>query len=486
MRLSNATLANLPGHVLCPTYDRSKVTTSILHLGIGAFHRAHQAVYTDAVLASGDLNWGIAGAGVISAEMKNALAPQDGLYTMYARGADFQRARVIGSITELLGGPEDADAVLKRMSDPAIRIVSITVTEKGYYLDPATGELNLNAEPIKKDLANPQHPTTILGLIVHGLDQRRKLNIPPFTVMSCDNLPSNGILARKAVIGFAREFDAELAAWIEREVCFPCTMVDRITPATTDADRAEIAGLIGMEDVWPVVTEEFTQWVIEDTFSMGRPDWTIGGGIFSNEIECWENMKLRCLNGAHSTLAYLGQLFGRETVASAMEFGLITDVLDELWPEIREVLHAPQGVNTADYVESLKQRFRNPNLRHLTAQIASDGSQKLPQRLLAPLRERIAKGLPYPAIATATAAWVHFIAKSAYAENPGINDPMAQELIRRARLSRCGEEIVANLLGIEKIFGNDLPANPLFVATVIEKCNWLHAELTQSNASWTV
>lgn len=161
-------------------------------------------------------------------------------------------------------------------------------------------------------------------------------------------------------------------------------------------------------------------------------------------------------------------------------------MLDDLWPEIREVLHAPQGVNTADYVESLKQRFRNPNLRHLTAQIASDGSQKLPQRLLAPLRERIAKGLPYPAIATAIAAWVHFIAKSAYAENPGINDPMAQELIRRARLSRCGEEIVANLLGIEKIFGNDLPANPLFVATVIEKCNWLHAELTQSNASWTV
>lgn len=486
MRLSNATLANLPGHVLRPTYDRSKVTTSILHLGIGAFHRAHQAVYTDAVLASGDLNWGIAGAGVISAEMKNALAPQDGLYTMYARGADFQQARVIGSITELFGGPEEADAVLKRMSDPAIRIVSITVTEKGYYLDPATGELNLNAEPIRKDLANPQHPTTILGLIVHGLDQRRKLEIPPFTVMSCDNLPSNGILARKAVIGFARECDAELAAWIEREVCFPCTMVDRITPATTDADRAEIAGLIGMEDVWPVVTEEFTQWVIEDTFSMGRPDWTIGGGIFSNEIECWENMKLRCLNGAHSTLAYLGQLFGRETVASAMGFGLITDVLDELWLEIREVLHAPQGVNTADYVESLKQRFRNPNLRHLTIQIASDGSQKLPQRLLAPLRERIAKGLPYPAIATTIAAWVHFIAKSAYAENPSINDPMAQELIRRARLSRQGDEIVMNLLGIEKIFGNDLPANPQFVNAVIERCNWLHAKQTSSTASWVI
>lgn len=476
MRLSNETLLNLPDAIKRPAYDRSKVTTAILHLGIGAFHRAHQAMYTDAVLASGDLNWGIAGAGVISADMKNALSPQDGLYTLYARGADFREVRVIGSITELLGGPEEADLVLKRMNDPAIRIVSITVTEKGYYLDPATGELNLNADPIKRDLANPSAPTTILGLIVHGLDQRRKLNLLPFTVMSCDNLPANGILASKAVIGFARELDAELAGWIEQEVAFPSTMVDRITPATTDADRAEVTRLIGVEDAWPVVTEEFSQWVIEDNFTLGRPDWTVGGAIFSNEIETWENMKLRCLNGAHSTLAYLGQLFGRDTVASAMEFELITDVLDDLWLEIREVLHAPQGVNTADYVESLKQRFRNPNLRHLTAQIASDGSQKLPQRLLAPLHERIAKGLPSPAIATALAAWIHFIIKSANAEQPVINDPMGEELIRCVLLSHKHEEIVTNLLGIEKIFGRDLPVNPKFVAEVMQKFDWLHGE----------
>ena len=475
MRLSNETLVNLPCTIKRPAYDRSKVTTSILHLGIGAFHRAHQAMYTDAVLASGDLNWGIAGAGVISADMKNALSPQDGLYTLYARGADFREVRVIGSITELLGGPEEAGLVLKRMSDPAIRIVSITVTEKGYYLDPATGELNLNAAPIKQDLANPLCPTTILGMIVHGLDQRRKQNIPPFTVMSCDNLPANGILARKAVIGFARELDAELAAWIEREVAFPSTMVDRITPATTDADRADVNQLIGMDDAWPVVTEEFSQWVIEDNFTMGRPDWTIGGGIFSNEIECWENMKLRCLNGAHSTLAYLGQLFDRDTVASAMEFDLITSILDTLWVEIRDVLHAPQGVDTADYVESLKQRFRNPNLRHLTAQIASDGSQKLPQRLLAPLRERIAKDLSSPAIATAVAAWIHFIVKSAHAGQP-INDPMREELARCALLSRQPNEIVLNLLGVEKIFGTDLPANAAFVDAVLQQFEWLRNE----------
>lgn len=475
MRLSNENLQHLPESIKRPAYDRSKVTTSILHLGLGAFHRAHQAMYTDAVLSSGDLSWGIAGAGVISADMKDALAPQNGLYTLYARGADFHEARVIGSITELFGGAEEADQVVTRMSDPAIRIVSITVTEKGYYLDPATGELNLNAQPIKNDLANPEHPTTILGMIVRGLDLRRQQQIAPFTVMSCDNLPANGILARKAVIGFAREFDAELAAWIEKEVAFPSTMVDRITPATTDADRAMVNELIGMEDAWPVVTEEFSQWVIEDNFTMGRPDWTLGGGIFSNEIECWENMKLRCLNGAHSTLAYLGQLFDRDTVASAMGFDLITDTLDTLWLEIREVLHAPQGVNTADYVESLKQRFRNPNLRHLTAQIASDGSQKLPQRLLAPLRERIAKGLTSPAIATSVAAWIHFIVKSAHAGQP-INDPMREELVRCALLSNKPDEIVANLLGIEKIFGADLPANAAFVAAVLQKFEWLCSE----------
>lgn len=475
MRLSNQTLQHLPESIKRPTYDRSQVTTSILHLGLGAFHRAHQAMYTDAVLSSGDLNWGIAGAGVISADMKDALAPQDGLYTLYARGADFHEARVIGSITELFGGAEEADKVVARMNDPAIRIVSITVTEKGYYLDPATGELNLKAQPIRNDLANPQHPTTILGMIVRGLDLRRQQQIAPFTVMSCDNLPANGILARKAVIGFAREFDAELAAWIEKEVAFPSTMVDRITPATTDADRAMVNELIGMQDAWPVVTEEFSQWVIEDNFTMGRPDWTLGGGIFSNEIECWENMKLRCLNGAHSTLAYLGQLFDRDTVASAMGFDLITDTLDALWLEIREVLHAPQGVNTADYVESLKQRFRNPNLRHLTAQIASDGSQKLPQRLLAPLRERIAKGLTSPAIATSVAAWIHFIVKSAHAGQP-INDPMREELVRCALLSNKPDEIVANLLGIEKIFGADLPANAAFVAAVLQKFEWLRSE----------
>ena len=296
MRLSENNLSRLPASIARPTYDRSKVVGSIVHLGIGAFHRAHQAMFTDAVLASGDLAWGIVGAGVISADMKNALLPQDCLYALAEMSADSEKVKVIGSIVDVLGGVEDADKLLARMSDIGTRIVSITVTEKGYYLDLATGKLQLQAPAIAADLASPQTPKTILGLIVQALKQRKAAGIPPFTVLSCDNLPNNGKLAKAAVLAFAREVDSALATWIEANVCFPCTMVDRITPATTDADRAYVT------------------------------------------------------------------------------------------------------------VESLKQRFRNPALKHRTAQIASDGSQKLPQRLLAPLRDRIAKCLPSPMIATAVAA----------------------------------------------------------------------------------
>lgn len=464
MRLSKDSLSRLPANIQRPAYDRSKVVPSIVHLGIGAFHRAHQAMFTDAVLASGDLQWGIVGAGIISADMKNALLPQDCLYTLAEMGADSEKVKVIGSIVDVLGGTEDADKLLARMSDIGTRIVSITVTEKGYYLDLATGRLQLQAPVIAADLAAPSTPKTILGLIVQALKNRRAAGIPPFTVLSCDNLPNNGKLAKAAVLAFAGEVDGELAKWIEGNVCFPCTMVDRITPATTDADRVHVNGVTGLEDAWPVVTEEFVQWVIEDQFTMGRPDWSKAGAIFSDELERWENTKLRCLNGAHSTLSYLGQLTGRETVAEAMALPLITNVLDPLWLEIREVLHAPKGLDSAAYVESLKQRFRNPALKHKTAQIACDGSQKLPQRLLAPLRDRQAKGLKSPMIAVAVAAWMHFVVKTAHTPGAVLNDPLAAEILAQAKLSNDAKAIVTNLLAIDKIFGRDLPAHAEFRA----------------------
>lgn len=467
MRISNATLSRIPASVQRPDYDRSKVVPSIVHLGLGAFNRAHQAVYTDAVLRSGDLGWGIVGAGLMSSGTKAALVPQDGLYTLAEMGADDETTRVIGSIVGVLG-PDDVDALLARMAAPTTRIVTITVTEKGYYLD-AAGKLQLQAPAIAADLATPATPRTILGLIVEAMRLRRAAGIKPFTVLSCDNLRENGKLAKAAVLAFAREVDADLAAWIETNATFPCTMVDRITPATTDADRAKIAQAIGMDDAWPVMTEQFTQWVIEDHFTLGRPDWTIGGAVFSDEIDAWESMKLRCLNGAHSTLAYLGQLTGCETVADAMKSPLITAELDALWAEIRAVLRVPKDVDPVAYIDSLKQRFRNPALKHRTAQIAMDGSQKLPIRLLNPLRERIAKGLESPAIATAVAAWMHYVVKVAHDPEGKLADPMANEILAAASQSDEATGIVESLLQLDKIFGADLAANASFKAAVTLK-----------------
>lgn len=471
MRLSEQTLNAVPASVRKPTYDRRKVAGSIVHLGLGAFHRAHQAMFTEAVLASGDLAWGIIGAGMVSASMKDALQPQDGLYTLAEKGADGESVRVIGSIINVLGGADAAEKreLLAIMSNASTRIVSITVTEKGYYLDLASGQLKLQSPEIVADLADPETPRTILGLIVRALANRKNAGIPPFTVLSCDNLPNNGRLAKAAVLAFAREVDSALASWIDEQVLFPCSMVDRITPATTEADRAHIAAAIGLEDAGPVVTEQFVQWVIEDKFTMGRPDWTLGGAVFSDEIERWENMKLRCLNGSHSTLAYLGQLTGRETVADAMQMPLITDLLDQLWAEIKAVLHAPKGVDPSDYIEQLKQRFRNPALKHRTAQIACDGSQKLPQRLLAPLRDRLAKGLPSPAIATAIAAWMHFVVKIAHTPDGVLSDPLAAEILHQARLANDSKGIIGNLLALEKIFGLDLPADAAFRAELTDR-----------------
>lgn len=464
MQLSNQTLTQLSAGIQRPAYDRSQVARSIVHLGVGAFHRAHQAMYTEAVLASGDLAWGIVGAGIVSSAMKTALQPQDGLYTLAAMGPQSDQLQVIGAILEVLGGEDDDGQLLDIMRAPSTRIVSMTVTEKGYYLDPASGDLQLQLPAIQADLAKPAAPKTILGLIVRALQHRRAAGIAPFTVLSCDNLPSNGKRAKAAVVAFAQAVDAELADWISREVAFPCTMVDRITPATTDADRTNISNKIGMTDAWPVVTEAFSQWVIEDNFTMGRPDWTIGGAVFSDEIEAWENMKLRCLNGTHSTLAYLGQLTGRETVADAMQSPLITNILDRLWLEIREVLEAPQGVDTAEYVQSLKQRYTNPAIKHRTAQIAMDGSQKLPQRLLSTLRDRIQAGLPSPTLATAIAAWMHFAVKTAHTPGDKLNDPLSDDILFQAKISLQPSEIVRNLLSIQKIFGTDLINNAAFVA----------------------
>jgi len=290
-------------------YDRAAVTPGIVHLGIGAFHRAHMAAYIDDLLAR-DPRWGIIGASLRRPDTRDALAPQDFLYTLAVRDASGMTTRVIGSVLDILDANTQRAELLALMADPRIRIVSLTVTEKGYCHDPATGALDPSHPDIVHDLAHPEAPVSAPGLIVRAIELRREAGLAPFTVLSCDNLPANGETTRRIVAGFAARRSADLAAYVEANIAFPSTMVDRIVPATTDADRATVRDATGRDDAWPIVTEPFTQWVIEDRFASGRPAFELAGAELVDDVEPFERMKLRMLNGSHSTLAYLGYLAG--------------------------------------------------------------------------------------------------------------------------------------------------------------------------------
>ena len=467
-RLSNATLDRLPKSIQKPGYDRSAIATGIVHLGLGAFHRAHQAAYTDTLLAD-DPRWGILGVSLRSADTRDALQPQDALYSVSAAdGRDIER-RVVGALTGIMVAPEDPAGLIVRLADPAVRIISTTVTEKGYSHDPATGALREDDVDIRHDLLHGDRPRTTLGAIVGGLNRRRAANIPPFTVLACDNLPSNGHTLRGLAIRFAELADPELAKWIGDEVHFPSTMVDRIVPATTDDDRASVAAALGLEDAWPIMTEPFTQWVIEDDFGLGRPGWDQAGATFVGDVAPYELMKLRLLNGAHSTLAYLGYLMGRETVAAAMQEPGIARLIEEMMRlEVTPTLPPLQGFDVAAYCKSLLDRFRNPALQHRTWQIAMDGSQKLPQRLLGTIRDWMAKGQPIDRLALGVAAWMRYVTGIDEKGRPiDVRDPLAIRL--RALADEAGPvagRLAPTLFSVREVFGSDLPADPRFTLRV--------------------
>lgn len=457
MRLSPSTLKTpLP-------YDREKVVPGIVHLGIGAFHRAHMAVYIDDILKT-DPRWGIIGASLRRPDTKDALAPQDFLYTVAIRDASGTTPRVIGSILDVLDANTERDDLIAIMADTRIRIVSLTVTEKGYCHDPATGELDPNHPDIVHDLANPTAPISAPGLLVRALELRRAGNIAPFTVMSCDNLPSNGETVYRIVTRLAELRDAALAKWIRDEVPFPCTMVDRIVPATTDADRQIVAEVTGTEDAWPIMTEPFTQWVIEDTFWNGRPKFETVGATMARDVEAFEHMKLRMLNGSHSTMSYLGYLGGYQYVNEAIaDAGIRTLIHGLMTEEVMPTLPMDQA-QLATYRDALLDRFSNPALKHRTWQIAMDGSQKLPQRLLGTIRDRLAAGQPFSRLALGVAAWMRYV--TGIDEQGGaidVKDPHAARLRAIAdEAGRDAEKLVNGLLGVSEIFGADLPANPVF------------------------
>jgi fructuronate reductase len=483
-RLTSKTVQDTSRGIHLPAYDRGAVRPGIVHLGLGAFARAHQAVYIDDILARGDMGWGIVGASLRSPDMRDALLPQDGLYALAVRSSERTGLRVIGSVGEVLVAPENPAALVARMADPAIRIVTLTVTEKGYCHDPASGDLDERHPDIVHDLTRREAPRSAPGLLAAALAARKAQGIPPFTVLTCDNLPANGRTVKRVLSRFATLLSPEFGAWVEGEVACPSTMVDRIVPATTDADRLEVAEALGLDDAWPVMAEPFTQCVVEDHFPAGRPDLAAVGVELTGDVAPFEHMKLRLLNASHSAMAYLGYLAGYETIAETIAdpgfARFIRAMMDE---EITPTLHMPPGVDLEAYKAALLTRFANPALRHRTWQIAMDGSQKLPQRILGTIRDRLAAGAPFPRLALAVAGWMRYAAGTDERGQPiDVRDPLADTLRRAGVAGPLPERLVPAFLGISQIFGSDLPADPRFREAVTQAL----AAVTAQGAGKTV
>ncbi|MCZ4262071.1 mannitol dehydrogenase family protein [Limimaricola sp. G21655-S1] len=450
-RLSRSVLAQLPEGA-APDYDPAAHGVGILHLGAGAFHRAHQAAITDAALAASGGDWRIAGVSLRSADLAEALASQDGLFTLIERGAQGDRARVIGAIDRVIAARGAPEAVLGPMSDPAIRIVTLTVTEKAYGIDRGGPDADPAHPDVAADLESPAAPRGVLGLLVEGLRQRRAAGHAPFTVLCCDNLPENGALLRGGVVGFARRVDPDLADWIAAEVAFPSSMVDRITPAATEATLALAACLTGFEDAAAIETEPFCQWVIEDRFPQGRPDWAAGGAIFARDVAPYERMKLRMLNGAHSLIAYAGFISGHALVRDAMADPALAALARRQIAAAAATLDPLPGIDLAAYGDELVARFANPAIAHETYQIAMDGSQKLPQRIFGPACDAQLAEQELRPFAFATAAWARYcLGRGETGERHALRDPREAEIA--AVVEAAGDDARALTAGLLRLPG---------------------------------
>jgi fructuronate reductase len=494
--LRSDTVALLPAVVARPSYDRAALAPGIVHLGIGAFARAHLCVATEAAIhATGDLRFGIVGVSLRSTDTRDALGPQDGLYTVAVReaaapadggtaGGVRESLHVPGCLIRLLVAPEDPRAVLDAIADPAARIVSLTVTEKGYALDPATRQPRLDAPEIAHDLdpANADVPRSAAGFVVRGLARRRAAGRDGCTLMSLDNLAGNGHALQGLVLAVADAVDPTLARWIDARCSFPDSMVDRIVPRTDDATRASVARALGVHDAWPVATEAFFDWAIEDRFVAGRPEWPHQPGArFVPDAAPWETLKLRMVNGTHTTIACCGVLAGWPTVDAAIAQPALRGFVEALMrEEIEPTLPKASlpGLDVATYRAQLLARFANPALAHRTKQIAMDTSQKLPPRLLGTVRERLAAGRPIPRLAFAVAAWLHHLrgvdeAGHAYT----LDDPMAAVLTEHARRIDAAPDArtrAAAAVNLPAVFG-DLATSPAFVDAVASALHALRA-----------
>ena len=479
--LNNAALADLPAGVPGPTYDRSRVSTGIVHFGVGGFHRAHQAMYLDMLMNDGKaLDWGICGVGVMSfdAKMKQVMDTQDCLYTLVLKDPDGSwEPRVIGSIVEYLYAPDDPDAVIEKMADPATRIVSLTVTEGGYNFHQVTGEFDADNPAVAADLEPNAVPGTTFGLITEALVRRRDRGIPPFTIMSCDNIQGNGHVAQKVFTTYARLRgnawgDEGLGDWVQDNVLFPNCMVDRITPATTDQDRADVAERYGISDSWPVVCEPFTQWVLEDHFGQGRPPLEDVGVQLVQDVEPYELMKLRLLNASHQGLCYFGYLAGYRLVHDVAQDPLFaTFLLAYMDREATPTLSPVPGIDLDAYKHQLIERFSNASVRDTVPRLCAESSDRIPKWLIPVVRENLAAGRDVPLSAAIVASWARY-AEGADEEGEPIE--VVDRLKNRvtAAAARQHDEPLAFIADPE-LFG-DLAKDERFTAPYVETLKSLH------------
>ncbi|MET3804763.1 mannitol 2-dehydrogenase [Nakamurella sp. UYEF19] len=481
-QLSTATLSSIGGTVPIPTYDRSKVTTGVVHFGVGGFHRAHQAMYLDRLMNEGKaLDWGICGVGVMpfDAKMQQIMNAQNCLYTLVLKDPDGSwEPRVIGSIVEYLFAPDDPEAVIEKMADPATRIVSMTVTEGGYNFHHVTGKFDDTNPAVVADLVPGAIPGTTFGLITEALVRRRSRGLAPFTIMSCDNIQGNGHVAHEVFTAYARlretaSGDVGLGDWVDTQVHFPNSMVDRITPVTTDDDRAAISKRFGIEDGWPVVCEPFTQWVLEDNFTLGRPPLHQVGVQVVADVEPYELMKLRLLNASHQALCYFGYLAGYRLVHEVAQDPLFDRfLLGYMDFEATPTLEPVPGIDLDDYKHQLIARFSNSGVRDTVARLCAESSDRIPKWLLAVIRSQLASGGPVALSTAVVASWARYAeGVDEQGEPIEVVDRLADRL--KAAALRQRDEPLA-FVSDRELFG-DLVDNPVFTEAYLEALQSLHA-----------
>ncbi|WFB35485.1 mannitol dehydrogenase family protein [Kiritimatiellota bacterium B12222] len=466
LKLKQANLDSLSRQMDTPSYDRSQVNVGIVHVGVGGFHRSHEAYYTDKLMETGSLTWGICGVGLREADrkMRDVLKEQDYLYSLLVKHPDGKvENRVIGSLVDFMLSVDNPQAVIDRMADPETKIVSLTITEGGYNFHPVTGEFRIDNPDVQHDLAHPNEPRLIFGYLTAALQKRRRAGLPPFTVQSCDNVPHNGDMAKRMLLAFAKAQDLALAEWIEENVCFPNAMVDRITPVTTPEDIALLESDFGVIDGWPVTCEPFCQWVIEDLFCDGRPEWEKVGAQFVADVTPYEKMKISLLNAGHSVLGLLGSIHGHETIDAAVRDPLFATYLRHFMDlEATPVLDEVEGIDLDVYKDSLIERFSNPSIKDSLARICLESSAKLPKFLLPTLRENLATGGSIAYVTLVIAAWCYYSDKGVNCHGVALDivDEMKTELHEAAQGTA---EDVLSFLGIDAIFG-DLIAEEAFTS----------------------